>query len=201
MYSQWVVCEHCDAVHHRLPLAAGETSRCLNCMSVLYRAPRLTVDQWLALTVAAAVCFALANAYPVIRISMRGLHAEATLWQSVVALARSPAAPIAMPAALAAIVVPGLQIALLGWLLAFARVGRRAPGFAGAMKMVDALRPWSMIDVCLLGALVAIVKLSSYVSVAPGVGIWAIAVLMVLIALIGSRDMHWLWEMANEDTR
>lgn len=193
-----VVCEHCDSVFRRRTLAPGGVAHCGTCGAVLYRAGRLDVDRWLALTLAAAIVLVIANVCPVIRISLQGLHNEATLWQSAAALAHGPAAPIAVPTALSIIVVPFLQIGLLGWVLGHARLGRRAPGFAQAMRMLVALRPWSMVEVCLLGILVAVIKLSSFLEVAPGAGIWATAALMVLITLIANRDVHWLWEMTEE---
>ncbi len=189
------VCEHCDAVYARRPLAAGEVARCSRCGAVLYRASGLDVERWLALTVAAAIVFLIANVYPIVRISLQGLHNEATLWQSVAALVHGAAAPIAVPTALSIILVPFLQIMLLLWVLLYARRGRRAPGFAQAMRMLVALRPWSMIEVCMLGILVAVIKLSSYMQVAPGPGIWATAALMVLLTLIANRDTHWLWDL------
>jgi len=194
-----IVCEHCDHVYRRAALLRGEVARCEVCGAELYRAKKFDIDQWLALTVATAVVFVLANVYPVMEIRMRGLHNEATLWQAVMALAHGLAAPIAVPAAAAAIVVPFLQIVLLGWVLGFARAGVRAPGFAVAMRMLGGLRPWSMVEVCLLGALVAIVKLSGFLDVLPGVGIWATAALTVLIPLIASRDTHWLWERVRAE--
>lgn len=135
----------------------------------------------------------------VIRISLQGLHNEATLWQSVVALANGFSAPIAVPTALSIILVPLMQIALLIWVLLYAWLGHRAPGFALAMRMLVSLRPWSMIEVCLLGILVAVIKLSSFLQVAPGPGIWATAVLMILITMIASRDLHWRWVLTERD--
>lgn len=190
-----VVCEHCDSVYRRPILAAGEVAHCVRCAAVLHRASRLDLERWLALTVAAAILFAIANLCPVIRISMRGLHNEATLWQSAAALAHGPAAPVAVPAALAIIVVPFLQIVLLAWILAHARAGRRAPGFARAMRALVALRPWNMVEVGVLGILVAVIKLAGFVQVAPGAGIWATAGLMLLLTVIANRDIHRLWEM------
>ncbi|MGZ5198637.1 MAG: paraquat-inducible protein A [Telluria sp.] len=178
-------------------LAPRHLARCKCCGALLYRACHLDLDRWLALTAAAAIVFVIAQACPVIRISMQGMRNDATLWQSTAALAHGPAAPIALPAALAVIVVPFLQIGLLAWVLVHARIGRRAPGFAPALRGLAALRPWSMVEVAVLGMLVAVVKLAGFVDVAPGAGIWAAAVLMVLLALIASRDVHWLWELAG----
>lgn len=192
-----VVCEHCDSVYQRPILGPGEVARCRKCAAVLFRASRLDIDRWLALTLAAAIVFVIANVCPVVIIRLQNLSNEATLWQSAAALAHSPAALIALPTALAIIVVPFLQIGLLIWILLGARAGYRAPGFAPAMRMLVILRPWSMIEVGLLGILIAIIKLSSFLKVAPGPGIWAMAVLMVLITLIANRDTHWLWQLTE----
>ncbi|MCB4811192.1 paraquat-inducible protein A [Methylovorus menthalis] len=192
-----VACEHCDSVYERTPLALGQLARCERCDAILYRASRLDVDRWLALTVAAAIVFVMANVCPVIYISFKGLHNEATLWASAAALAHGPAAPIAVPTAMSIIIVPFLQISLLGWVLMYARFGKRAPGFERAMRMLVALRPWSMVEVCLLGILVAVIKLSGFLQVAPGAGIWATALLMILLTLIANRDIHWLWEITE----
>lgn len=190
-----VICEHCDTVHRRRVPAAGEQARCERCAAVLYGSGCLDIDQWLALTIGAAIVFVLANVCPVVGISLKGLYSEATLWQAAAALAHGTIGLIAIPTALSIILIPFLQIALLVWLLSFARVRRRAPGFAPTMRLLVLLRPWSMVEVAVLGILVAIVKLTSFVQVAPGVGIWANAVLMVLIPLIASRDVHSLWDL------
>jgi paraquat-inducible protein A len=193
-----IICEHCDSVYARQALAPGEAAHCTQCGAVLYRANRPDVDSWLALTVAAAIAFAIANLCPVIRISLQGVHSEATLWQSAAALAQGPAAPIALPAALAIIGAPFLQIGLLAWILVHARIGRRAPGFARALRLLAVLRPWSMVEVGLLGILVAVIKLAGFVQVNPGAGIWATAALMVLLPLIASRDTHLLWDLSGD---
>ncbi|SFW57323.1 paraquat-inducible protein A [Luteibacter sp. UNCMF366Tsu5.1] len=188
-----IACEHCDTIYARPALAIGESARCDRCHSTLCRADRLDLDQWLALTVAAAIVAVIANVCPVVRISLQGLHNEATLWQATVALAQGAVALIAVPAMLAVIVVPFAQILLLFWVLAFARAGRRAPWFVANMRLLVALRPWSMIEVALLGILISVIKLSGFLHVAPGAGIWAMATLMVLLTVIARRDLDSLW--------
>ncbi|WP_297836320.1 paraquat-inducible protein A [Pseudomonas sp.] len=197
-YPYLIACEHCDTVYQRFAVTSGEVARCRRCSAALYRASLLDVDRWLALTVASAIAFVIANACPVIRISVHGRHNEATLWDAIAALAHSSAFPIAALAAFSIIVAPVLQIALLGWVLGFARVGRRSPGFSQVMRLLIHLRPWCMVEVCMLGTLVAAIKLSSFLQVLPGVGIWGMAVLMALLALIANRDMRWLWDLAAQ---
>jgi paraquat-inducible protein A len=170
---------------------------CTNCESVIYQAQDLNVRQRLALTVTAAIAFLIANICPVITINLHGLESHTTMWQAALALAQGDAAPIAVPTAAVAVLVPMLQIVILIWVLAFARNGERAPGFAPAMKMLNVLRPWSMIEVCMLGILVAVIKLSSLVQVYPGAGVWATAGLMVLMTLIAGRDVSQLWTLTQ----
>lgn len=194
-YPNLLVCEHCDSVYERRALVRGEVAHCARCAAVLERAQRLTLDEWLALCIAAALLFVLANAYPIVEIRLRGFAGEATLWGAVQALAASDAALFAPPAALAFIGIPAAQIVLLLWLLGHARAGVRAPGFAHAMRWLDRLRPWSMAEVCLLGALVAITKLAGLIDVRAGPGLWALAGLTVLIIVVAGRDSRSLWRL------
>lgn len=191
---QWIICEHCDSVYESIPLNKGEAAYCPRCAAILRRSHRLTVEQLLALSIAACILFIFANVFPVISISMQGLHNEVTLWGSVQALAQGQITLIALVAGLAIILAPALQIALLFWVLAHAHRGQIAPGFKMCMRTLEHLRPWSMLEVCLLGILVAIVKLAGMLDVHPGAGLWAMAMLMVLILLIAGKDIRRLWD-------
>src|ERR1700744_5879546 len=165
-----VVCEFCDSVFRRRALQPHETAHCSRCGALLYRASRLDIEHLLALTVTAAVVFVIANASPVIRISVGGLYSETNLLRSVAALSHGTALIVGVIAAAPLFVVPLLQIVLLGWVLLFARERRRAPGFRLAMCVLHIVRPWSMTEVFLLGVLVAIVKLSGMLHVISGPG-------------------------------
>jgi len=190
----WIICEHCDSLYESVPLAKGQTSQCSRCGAVLERARHLNVQQLLALSITAALLFVFANAFPVIGISLEGLSNEATLWQSVEALAQGRISLIAAVTGLAIILAPGLQILLLCWVLGFANIGRAAPGFKACMRALEHLRPWSMLEVCLLGILVAIVKLAGMLDVHPGLGLWSLSMLTVLIILISGKGIRRLWD-------
>ncbi len=189
-----VICEHCDSVYQRPVLARKQTAHCQRCGALLARGRRLSTDQLLALTVAAAILFLFANTFPIMGISMQGLSNEATLWQTVEALAQGRITLIALVTGLCIIFAPALQIILLAWVLVYARGGRVAPGFRTCMRALEHLRPWSMLEVCLLGILVAIIKLAGMLEVHPGIGLWAMSMLTVLIILVGGRDVRGLWD-------
>ncbi|MDE1169489.1 MAG: paraquat-inducible protein A [Pseudomonas sp.] len=188
-----IICEHCDSVYDPVPLVKGQTARCVRCGAILGRGGQLSIQQLLALSITAALLFCFANAFPVISISLQGLSNQATLIESVKALAQGEISPMAAVAGLTIILAPMLQIALLCWLLLFANIGRAAPGFKVCMRTLEHLRPWSMLEVCLLGILVAIVKLAGMLDVHPGLGLWALAMLTVLIILISGKGIRRLW--------
>ena len=86
----------------------------------------------------------------------------------------------------------------LGWLLWFSRKGRRAPGFVRIMVMLHYIGPWTMSEVFVLGALVAIVKAHVYFDVVANPGIYAYAVLTLLITIFASIDLRKLWDLTPE---
>ncbi|MCP1625956.1 paraquat-inducible protein A [Pseudomonas nitroreducens] len=189
-----IICEYCDAVYRREPLQRHQRALCERCGGLLHRHNALSIQQRLALAITGAILLAFAHSYPVMTISMQGLTNSATLWDSVMILSSGSITLIALVVALAIILAPVLQIALLIWVLAFAQAGRRAPAFAFSMRWLEALRPWSMLEVCLLGTMVAVIKLAGLLDVIPGIGLLAMAALSVLILYIAGKDIRELWE-------
>ena len=190
-----IICEYCDSVHDSARLQRHQKALCQCCGAVIQRHVAMSLQQRLALCATAAVLLAFANFYPVMSISLQGLHNAATLWDSVRALSLGPITFIALVAGVAIIIAPVLQVLLLLWVISFALGGSRAPGFRVSMRALEALRPWSMLEVCLLGALVAVVKLAGLLDVIPGIGLGALAVLSVLMIKVAGKDIRLLWEL------
>ena len=192
---QLIICEHCDSVYQKVTLAKHQKTLCTRCGGVLQRYNGLTVEQRLALTFTALMLWLFANFYPVMSISLKGVKNSATLWDSVLALSLGPITFIAMVAAIAMIVAPIFQLLLLIWVLGFALARQRSPGFKFCMRWLETLRPWSMLEVCLLGAMVAVIKLAGLLDVLPGIGLFALAALSLMMIRIAGRDIRELWDI------
>lgn len=195
MHADLIVCECCDAVFRRCVLEPGERATCTQCRAVLQRHPSVDVDAWLALTVAAAVAFVAAMACPVVRVGIHGISRESTIWQSVSSLDQGPALIVGVLAAAAVIAIPAMQIALLLWLLIFARFGYRAPGLPFGLSMLNVMRPWSMVELSMVGVLITMIKLSGRLSVAPLAGAWSMFGLVLTLSYVTGRDIHALWDL------
>ena len=117
IYPDLMLCEQCDEVYDRQTMAQGASCFCSRCGSRLGKGSLLSISAWLAWAITAGCLFIFANMFPVATISLDGLQSEATVWQSISALAQGPGTPTAIAAGVVIIGIPGFQIALLLWLL------------------------------------------------------------------------------------
>jgi paraquat-inducible protein A len=195
------VCAHCDAAHRCVPVAADESAHCHRCGAALALNPKPDADRLLALTISAAVLFAIASANPILSIEFGGISRSANIWLSASSLEHGWITSAAIVLGLTMACIPLMQILLLLWILGFARAGRRAPGCRQAMLVLHALRPWSMTEVFLLAVLVAIVKLAGWVHVSVDAGAWALAGLAVILTLLNAQPPVTWWQFLDEPAR
>ena len=192
-----ILCESCDAVCDRVPLGEREIASCPRCGIELERHPGAQRDRILPLTVASLIVFVIANLFPIVEIEVRGLRSETTLVGAVIALAGDGRSLLALLVLATTLLMPLLHLLILLWLLVPLQRGQRVAGFAPLVRAMQALRPWGMIDIFLLGVLVAIIKLSSMATVLPGPALWAFMALTVLLTMVTAFDPRRLWEMAG----
>lgn len=196
IYPHLIVCLQCDSVYRYRPYTPGKTAICERCQAVLWQGDGRGIYRILPLTVAATVAFSVACISPVMRVDFHGVTNDVTLWQTAWGLSSGEPFPLlAFCTVFLLVAAPALQLTLLAWLLLFARYLRPAPGFITLMKLLLWLRPWSMIEVGMLGFVVAAVKLSSLLDVSPGPGGWALGTAGILILIVTRYDLHPLWEL------
>ena len=87
------------------------------------------------------------------------------------------------------ILFPLIQLLALIYLLTFPIRFRRfehSTTFNLSGRLIQVLRPWVMVEVFLLGVIVAFVKLTSMATVLPGVALWAFGALASLLTAVFS---------------
>jgi paraquat-inducible protein A len=189
-----LICEHCDTVHRDRPLARGQEIRCVRCGAVLARWHALNPEGMLALVLTALIVFVIANVWPVVTLGLGAQQSSTTLWGMILMMWRDGARVVSVIAAATLFFFPLNKMLLLGWVLWFARDGRRAPGFGPIMRTLYHLQPWTMSEVFVLGALVSVVKARAYFDVLADPGIWAYGVLTLLITIFSGIDLRRLWD-------
>ena len=191
-----IVCNGCDAVYAKPELRRREVMRCTRCGSELDRHSGEQRRRILPLTVASLIMFAIANLFPIVEIELQGLTSQTTLIGAVRVLSGENMSLVALLVLMTTVLFPLLQLCILLWLLVPLSHKRRAPGFALLVRAMQSLRPWGMIEVFLLGVLVAIVKLSSMATVVPGAALYDFVALTVLLTAVLAFDPRGFWEVA-----
>jgi paraquat-inducible protein A len=97
-----------------------------------------------------------------------------------------------------AVIAPALQIGLLLAILLGA-MRERAPRWVGTLlRHHPTTRIWSMIEVMMVGVLVALVKIADYATVIPGIALFVLWVLVFILAgMQASFDSREVWEKIN----
>jgi paraquat-inducible protein A len=189
-----IACPECDVLQRAPPLAQDSVARCTRCDTVLYRPADENLDRPLAYVFAATILFLIANAFPIVGLELQGQSSGATLFGTAWALYDQDMAFLGALVFFTTILVPGLQLAGMAYILLplrFGHVPRRLPV---TLRMLQAVRPWGMIEVFILGLLVSLVKLAGMAKVVPGIGLWSFGGLLLMIAAaVGSFDARAIW--------
>jgi paraquat-inducible protein A len=196
---KYVACEVCDTVHHKQHLAGLATARCTRCGSTLYRHVGLrSADRQLAIAFGALIVFLIANAFPIVELETNGLTTRTTLIEAIINLVNGDRTLIAVMVGFATIVFPLTEMVALIYLLLPLRFGQKARGFDIVLRAVQAVRPWGMIEVFMLGVLITVVKMTSIARVIPEIALFAFGVLSFLIAALVSFNPRDLWDLADD---
>lgn len=146
------------------------------------------------LTVAAAILYAIANAYPFMYFKIQGRVEVNTMLTGVVEVWERGYQPLSALIFLASILAPGLTIGALLYVLVPIRLGRIAPGAARVFRFLAVIGPWGMIEVYMFGVLVGIVNLVSLATIVMGSAFYAfVALFFVSGAASAAVDPHLVW--------
>ena len=193
------VCHECDLVNQVPAVPPGGCARCARCGHLLYRNPTNCIDKTVALTVSALVLWLVANVFPFLAFGMPGNLVRTNLISGTALLYEQGNTILAFVVLVTSIVAPIIQIAGLLYVLAPLRLGLRLPGARAVLRFIVEVRPWSMMEVFLLGILVAMVKLGGMADVIPGAALWAFCCLIVVLTwALSTMEPYLVWEALDE---
>lgn len=200
-----VACLECDLLQRIPEVPTGASVRCLRCDMELWRHKPDTLNRTTALTMAALVLYIIANSVPMLGLTAVGHHAFTTVFGGAQQLWHDGQKLVAVLVFFAAVFAPALQIGFL--LLILAGCSRERPPFWVGLflRKLHFARSWGMIEVMLVGVLVALTKIADYAHVILGAALFSLFGLVVLLAAIQSNfDPREVWkriEWAESDVR
>lgn len=190
-----VACLDCDMLQRIPALEAGATARCRRCGRAIAFSRPDSIERTLALTVAAAILLIIANVTPLMGLSVSGRQSSTTIFGGAMEMWLQGQPVTAMLVVSCSMVAPAAYIGIMFTVLLFA--GRaRAPWWVGTLlRWSQWHQSWAMVEVMMLGILVALIKIAELATVTPGIGMFAAGALVAVItAMTVSFDPREVWQ-------
>ena len=190
-----LACHECDLVHNIPPIPARASARCVRCGSVLLRGKPNSIDRTLAFALAGLILFVVACTFPFLAMENAGIVQETALLTGVYNLYEQKMHALATLVLLTCVLVPLVQILGLLYIMIPLKRNRPIRDAVPVFRLYLHLQPWGMMEVFLLGILVALVKLGKMATIVPGIAVIAFGILIfVLAAAFTALDPHLVWE-------
>ncbi len=190
-----IACQDCDLLHRQCLLRDGERASCSRCGAVLYRNKRNSLDRTLVFSLTGIILFLMANMLPFLTFQYEGRVQESVLLTGVRELLVQDMWMVAILVLMVSIIIPLLKIVGTLYVLLPLKVNRRPWRAAFMFRLVEALHPWAMVDVYMLGVIVAMVKLSDFATIVPGAALYSFAALLLSMAAASAAlNPHEVWD-------
>ena len=172
-----LLCPGCDLSLRKVGVHRKQKLCCPRCHHVLSRKAGL-LSHCRALIMTGLFLYIPANLEPILLINMGGQKSSNTVWSGVFELWHEELYFVAVLVFLFAMLIPLLRLLSL----AFVLLPRGVLHHNGLlfMRFHHALHGWGMMDIFLLGTLVAVIKLQDYAQVEAGAGVFCLAVMMLM---------------------
>lgn len=197
-----MACHACGHIHRLHEMRHQTVATCTVCGTGIYRYVRDSLERVLACYLGALLLFIVANVFPFMTFELEGREQTSTIVAGAKALYDAGMWPVGFVVLFVGTIMPLLKIlGMLGVLLPL-RLGRNPHALADLFRWVERLHPWSMMEVYLLGVIVAYVKLSDLARIELGTALYAFVALIVVVAVgDASLDPHAVWRRLGPQAR
>jgi paraquat-inducible protein A len=184
----------CHTCGKTSPVTLGH---CPRCGSHLHLRKPQSIQRTVAFMAAAAALYIPANLFPIMTLYEPGYVTSHTIISGMISFYEQGSYPIALVILVASILIPMLKMISLTWLcLAASGKLHPSPRFLGKIYwFTELLGRWSMVDIFVVGILVALVQFGKASNVVPEVGAVAFAGVVVLTMFAAMCfDPRLLWD-------
>jgi paraquat-inducible protein A len=200
---QMLACPQCDALHRDRALSNGLRARCHRCGALLIAPRSQAFLQVIMLSVTIAILMTAAIFFPFLSVNAAGLSHEISVVDAVRTFTGPVLAPLALMVLFLIVLIPILRVFAIIYVLGPLARGRPARRHAAAaFRLAEHLRPWSMVEIFMIGTAVALVKVAGMATVAFGAAFWAFAMLVIVVVLEDTFMCKWtIWKAIETSTR
>ena len=191
--SSYTLCLKCLSVLENSP----ELSRCPNCLSVVLKRKKNSIQNTKVYLITAFILYIPANLFPIMTVKSFGSEIPSTIIGGVIDLFRAKMYFVSAVVFTASVLIPLLKMLVLFYLLTPIKHGtieeKRVK--TKLYYFIEQIGKWSMLDIFVIAILISVVKLNyvAEISVNTGAVFFAIVVLLTIFAT-KSFDVRLIWD-------
>ncbi|MDX1678728.1 PqiA/YebS family transporter subunit [Arsukibacterium sp.] len=190
--NELVLCPHCDLLQFLPVLAAGEEAHCVRCQYQLDARQHNPVMRPALYAASALLMLVLANLFPFVSMAIGGNRSEIHFFDTSAVLFTEYQQLLAVLIWLFIQAVPAFCMLAVIYLKLGMRY--RLPARIWVARVLYMLKPWSMVDIFLMGLLISFVKLVATAEISLGMSFWAFCLFCLLhLRTFQVLDRHALW--------
>jgi paraquat-inducible protein A len=193
-----VSCHFCHSLN-KPPEALSDDQElhCVVCGSVIHSRIPDSLNRTWAMVIAAIILYIPANLLPIMTVVYWGDGTPENIMSGVISLMNGGMWPLALLIFVASIFIPIAKLlTLLGLLISVQlRIRWRARQRTQLYRITEFIGRWSMIDIFVIGILVALVQFGNAATVTPGLGALSFAAVVILTMFAAhSFDPRLIWD-------
>jgi paraquat-inducible protein A len=190
-----LACHECDLLHRLHPLRDGERAKCSRCGAGLWAKKRDSFEHTIIFAVTSLILFISANVFPFMTFELHGRVQTSHLSTGVFEFFERGMWELGLLVLGASILFPAFKILGMLYILVPLEMNRRPWKAPQVFRVVAQCQTWAMMDVYLLGVIVAVIKLADLATLVPGIAIYSFGALILTLAAADSTlDPHAVWE-------
>jgi paraquat-inducible protein A len=188
-------CPDCGLFSRLSPPVAGTDMRCQRCDCILRRVRRNPLETALACALTGLIFYIITVQAPFLQVLLYGRERVSLLSSGPMELDNQGFWLLAAIVLLGTVLVPLIKLLGTIYVLVGLRFRHPPPGLVMVFTWLRHIGPWAMIDVYMLGFLVAYTRLQAIMYVHIGMGVYALVGLMIaMIAADAALDPEAVWE-------
>ncbi len=196
---QLIACAQCGQLHRYAPIAVGKAAQCVRCNSVLYRNRPHMVETALALTLAGLVLFIPTNFLPLLSLKSQNVEQQIHLVGASLAFWQQEYYALAVLIVINIMLLPLFEMIALLVVMLTVRYHWQSTLAIFLFRWLRELKPWGMLEVFMLGVLVAVVKLGDLATLIIDAAFWSFAGLVVtMAAATATLDPFSIWQQLQQ---
>jgi len=192
---QLIACSDCDLLLERKDLSEGERASCPRCHNTLDERKVDTCNRTLAVAMAGLISFIPAITQPLLGLKAVGLTNQASLIECITSIYNSHIYLVAILVTLFCLLVPLIRLLIVCYLMILVKRGKKSRFGLRLFRYFHEWEEWGMLEVFMLGMVVALYKILGLASAIYGIGLISFAFLLLSATLVTQfLDEQYVWE-------